>query len=77
MMITGGTEAPITNMAVAGFCAAKAVSTNSDPKTASRPFDKNRDGFVMGEGAGIRRNYSSISLATGGQWIYCWCRVSK
>ena len=51
--ITGGTEAPITKMGVAGFCAAKAVSTNDDPATASRPFDLNRDGFVMGEGAGI------------------------
>lgn len=52
-MITGGAEAPITQMGVAGFCSAKAVSTNEDPKTASRPFDLNRDGFVMGEGAGI------------------------
>lgn len=52
-MITGGAEAPITEMSFAGFCSAKALSTNPDPKTASRPFDKNRDGFVMGEGAGI------------------------
>lgn len=52
-MITGGTEAPITDMAFAGFSSAKALSTTNDPKTASRPFDKNRDGFVMGEGAGI------------------------
>ncbi|WP_280769272.1 beta-ketoacyl-ACP synthase II [Salipaludibacillus daqingensis] len=52
-MITGGAEAPITEMSFAGFSSAKALSTNSDPKTASRPFDKNRDGFVMGEGAGI------------------------
>ncbi|RDU35568.1 beta-ketoacyl-[acyl-carrier-protein] synthase II [Neobacillus piezotolerans] len=52
-MVTGGTEAPITKMAVAGFCANTALSTNPDPATASRPFDKNRDGFVMGEGAGI------------------------
>ncbi|KQL54992.1 3-oxoacyl-ACP synthase [Heyndrickxia shackletonii] len=52
-MITGGAEAPITNMSVAGFSANKALSTNPDPKTASRPFDLNRDGFVIGEGAGI------------------------
>ncbi|QHS21675.1 beta-ketoacyl-ACP synthase II [Virgibacillus sp. MSP4-1] len=52
-MITGGAEAPITNMAFAGFSSAKALSTTEDPKTASRPFDLNRNGFVMGEGAGI------------------------
>jgi 3-oxoacyl-[acyl-carrier-protein] synthase II len=52
-MITGGAEAPITKMSVAGFCANTALSTNPDPKSASRPFDKNRDGFVIGEGAGI------------------------
>lgn len=53
VMVTGGAEAPITKMSVAGFCANTALSTNPDPKTASRPFDKNRDGFVIGEGAGI------------------------
>jgi 3-oxoacyl-[acyl-carrier-protein] synthase II len=53
VMITGGAEAPITRMSVAGFCANTALSTNPDPQTASRPFDKNRDGFVIGEGAGI------------------------
>ncbi|RXI98259.1 beta-ketoacyl-[acyl-carrier-protein] synthase II [Anaerobacillus alkaliphilus] len=53
VMITGGCEAPITNMAMAGFSAAKALSTNPDPATASRPFDLNRDGFVMGEGGAI------------------------
>ncbi|MEK4148834.1 beta-ketoacyl-ACP synthase II [Robertmurraya sp. FSL W8-0741] len=52
-MVTGGAEAPISRMAMAGFCANKALSTNPDPGTASRPFDLNRDGFVMGEGAGI------------------------
>ncbi|MCM3160908.1 beta-ketoacyl-ACP synthase II [Metabacillus litoralis] len=53
VMITGGAEAPLTEMSFAGFTANKALSTNPDPKTASRPFDKDRDGFVMGEGAGI------------------------
>lgn len=54
VMITGGSEAPITSSALAGFCQAKALSTrNDDPEKASRPFDKDRDGFVMGEGAGI------------------------
>jgi 3-oxoacyl-[acyl-carrier-protein] synthase II len=54
MIITGGTEAAVTPMAVAGFCSMRALSTrNDDPKGASRPFDRDRDGFVLGEGAGI------------------------
>ena len=53
-MIAGGTEAAITPMGVGGFAAMKALSTrNDDPEHASRPFDKDRDGFVVGEGAGI------------------------
>lgn len=54
VMIAGGTEAAIVPIAIAAFNAAKALSTrNDEPSTASRPFDKLRDGFVMGEGAGI------------------------
>lgn len=54
IMVAGGSEAPITALAFSGFCNMKAMSTrNDDPKTASRPFDKDRDGFVMGEGAGV------------------------
>ncbi|WP_147533236.1 beta-ketoacyl-ACP synthase II [Bacillus marasmi] len=53
VMVSGGAEAPITKMSVAGFCANTALTTNPDPQTASRPFDANRDGFVIGEGAGI------------------------
>lgn len=53
VMVSGGTEAPITRMGVAGFQANKALTTSDDPSKASRPYDKNRDGFVIGEGAGI------------------------
>ena len=54
LMITGGSEAPITAGALAGFCSARAISTrNDEPERASRPFDKDRDGFVIGEGAAI------------------------
>lgn len=54
IMVTGGSEAPITPMGLAGFCSMKALSSrNEEPGKASRPFDRERDGFVMGEGAGI------------------------
>ncbi len=55
VMVAGGAEAAICRIGIAGFCALRALSTkfNNDPKDASRPFDKDRDGFVMGDGAGI------------------------
>ncbi|BAY62232.1 3-oxoacyl-(acyl-carrier-protein) synthase 2 [Calothrix brevissima NIES-22] len=52
-MICGGCEAAITPLGIAGFAAARALSTRNDPANACRPFDRDRDGFVMGEGAGI------------------------
>lgn len=54
VMITGGSEAALTPIGLASFCAARSLSTRNDnPKAASRPFDKNRDGFVLAEGAGV------------------------
>ena len=69
-MITGGTEAPITHMALAGFSASRALSTNDDKETACRPFQEGRDGFIMGEGAGILVIESLESAHARGAQIY-------
>ena len=72
MIVTGGSEAPIVIPAVGGFSSMRALSTrNDDPKSASRPFDKNRDGFVIAEGAGalIFEDYEH-AVARGAK-IYC------
>jgi 3-oxoacyl-[acyl-carrier-protein] synthase II len=72
VMVAGGTEASITPFAVASFCSMKAMSTRNDsPQTSSRPFDKGRDGFVMGEGAGILVLESLAHARKRGARIYC------
>lgn len=70
-MIAGGAESVITPLAVAGFCAMNALSTrNDDPSKASRPFEKNRDGFIMGEGAGVVIIEERESALSRGARIY-------
>ena len=72
VMITGGAEATITLMGVSGFTAARAVSERNDaPEKASRPFDKDRDGFVAGEGAGILILEELEHARARGAHIYC------
>ncbi len=72
LIIAGGTESTITPTSMAGFCSAKAMSTHNDePARASRPFDAERDGFVMGEGAGIIILESLESAKARGADIYC------
>lgn len=69
-MISGGAEAPITHMALAGFSASRALSTNDDKETACRPFQEGRDGFIMGEGAGVVVLESLKSAQARGAEIY-------
>jgi 3-oxoacyl-[acyl-carrier-protein] synthase II len=72
VMVCGGAEASITPLAYAGFCSMKAMSTNNEnPRKASRPFDANRDGFVMGEGSGILVLESLEHALARGAHIYC------
>jgi 3-oxoacyl-[acyl-carrier-protein] synthase II len=72
VMIAGGSEAAITPFAYASFCAMKAMSTRNDaPEKASRPFDRQRDGFVMGEGAGVLVLESLEHAQARGARIYC------
>lgn len=71
LMFAGGAEASITKLGMAGFCTMKAMSTrNDDPETASRPFDLDRDGFVMGEGSGMLILESYESAKNRGAQIY-------
>jgi len=72
VMIAGGTEAAITPFAYAAFCAMKAMSTrNDEPQRACRPFDRDRDGFIMGEGAGVLVVESLEHARARGARIYC------
>lgn len=72
VVVTGGSEAPVTPYAMAGFSAMRAMSRrNDDPERASRPFDKDRDGFVMGEGAGVLVLESEAHAKARGAEILC------
>jgi 3-oxoacyl-[acyl-carrier-protein] synthase II len=72
VIFAGGAEATVVTIGIGGFCAMKAMSTrNDDPKHASRPFDKERDGFVMGEGSGVLVLEELEHAKARGARIYC------
>jgi 3-oxoacyl-[acyl-carrier-protein] synthase II len=72
VMVAGGSEAAVTPFAYASFCSMKAMSTrNDEPRRASRPFDRNRDGFIMGEGAGVLVLESLEHARARGARVYC------
>src|SRR5947199_683058 len=76
VMVAGGTESPINRLAMAGFCAWRALSTgfNDTPEKASRPYDRDRDGFVMGEGAGVVMLEDYDSAKARGARVYAEVR---
>jgi len=72
VMVAGGTEAPVCELGVGGFCAMRALSTrNDEPERASRPFDAERDGFIIAEGAGVLLLEELEAAKARGAHIYC------